>query len=160
MTARFLLLHILHAAHGDACGVLPIHGQTSATSHAWPWRWCESLAVCWSIRLALCYGHLNVCLSLDSVIHGGGWTMEAPQFWWGHKADKLTWLYCVGCEPHNMPDVPLVLGEPSHVVQSRKRDSRPHITKAEREHTPEPLARWLVELATRCTQGASFSRAV
>jgi hypothetical protein len=36
-------------------------------------------------------------------------------------------------------------------VQSRKReDYRPHITKAEREHTPPELALWLVELARRC----------
>jgi hypothetical protein len=37
------------------------------------------------------------------------------------------------------------------VVQSRKRhDYRPHITKAEREHTPPELAQWLVELAAKC----------
>ena len=50
-----------------------------------------------------------------------------------------------------MPTVPLVLGDAAYVVQSRKReDYRPHITKAEREHTPPELASWLVELATRC----------
>lgn len=81
----------------------------------------------------------------------GGWTLAAPQKWWGHKAEKSTWFYIVGCGPLDIPDVPLVLGEASHVVQSRKRhDYRPHISKAEREHTPEPLARWLVELASRC----------
>jgi len=43
------------------------------------------------------------------------------------------------------------MGEAAYVVQSRKRhDHRPHITKAEREHTPPPLAEWLVELARRC----------
>ncbi len=46
--------------------------------------------------------------------------------------------------------MPYRMDEPTHVVQSRKRhDYRPHITKAEREHTP-PLAEWLVELARRC----------
>lgn len=81
----------------------------------------------------------------------GGWTLAAPQKWWGHKAEKDTWFYIVGCEPGDTPNVPLVLGESSHVVQSRKRqDYRPHITKAEREHTPEALAVWLVELARRC----------
>ena len=81
----------------------------------------------------------------------GGWTLAAPQQWWGHKAAKATWFYVVGCEPNDIPDVPLVLGEPTHVVQSRKRhDYRPHITKAEREHTPPDLAVWLVELARRC----------
>lgn len=81
----------------------------------------------------------------------GGWTLAAPQKWWGHKAEKETWFYVVGCEPRDQPDLPLVLGEASHVVQSRKReDYRPHITKAEREHTPPELARWLVDLARRC----------
>jgi hypothetical protein len=82
----------------------------------------------------------------------GGWTLTAPQQWWGHKAEKSTWFYVVGCDPCDIPDVPLVLGEATHVVQSRKRqDYRPHITKAEREHTPPELAVWLVKLARRCT---------
>ncbi|MBS0227628.1 MAG: hypothetical protein JSS23_02915 [Proteobacteria bacterium] len=83
----------------------------------------------------------------------GGWTLAAPQLWWGHKAEKSTWFYIVGCEPGCIPTVPMVLGEATHVVQSRKRqDYRPHITKAEREHTPPELAAWLVELARRCKQ--------
>lgn len=81
----------------------------------------------------------------------GGWTLAAPQHWWGHRAAKETWFYVVGCEPAEVPDIPLRLDEPTHVVQSCKRDDcRPHITKAEREHTPPELARWLVDLARRC----------
>ncbi|CUI78566.1 MULTISPECIES: hypothetical protein [Achromobacter] len=81
----------------------------------------------------------------------GGWTFAAPQMWWGHKAEKATWFYIVGVAPAEMPPVPLVLGDATHVVQSRKRqDYRPHITKAEREHTPPQLAVWLVEVARRC----------
>jgi hypothetical protein len=77
--------------------------------------------------------------------------LPAPQHWWGHKAEKATWFYVVGCEPGDVPALPLVLGEAAYVVQSRKRqDYRPHITKAEREHTPPALAEWLVELARRC----------
>ena len=84
----------------------------------------------------------------------GGWTLAAPQKWWGHKAEKATWFYIVGCVPSEIPMLPLVLGDALYVVQSRKRhDHRPHITKAEREHTPEALARWLVELARRCRIG-------
>ena len=83
----------------------------------------------------------------------GGWTLAAPQKWWGHKAEKATWFYVVGCFPSDIPALPLVLGDALYVVQTRKRsDHRPHITKAEREHTPEALARWLVELARRCGQ--------
>lgn len=82
----------------------------------------------------------------------GGWTLGIHQHWWGHRAAKATLLYIVGCEPRDIPDMPaLRLDEPTHVVQSRKRtDYRPHITKAEREHTPPELARWLVELAAKC----------
>lgn len=83
----------------------------------------------------------------------GGWTLAAPQFWWGHRAEKATWFYVVGCEPADMPELPLALGEPTHVVQTNKRgDQRPHITKAEREHTPPALAAWLVELARRTSK--------
>lgn len=80
----------------------------------------------------------------------GGWTLVAPQKWWGHKSEKSTWFYVCGCEPGEMPDLPYSMGEATHVVQSSKHDSRPHITKAEREHTPPDLARWLVDLALRC----------
>ena len=81
----------------------------------------------------------------------GGWTLAAPQKWWGHKAEKASWFYVAGCEPQDVPEIPLILGDAAYVVQSRKRnDYRPHITKAEREHTPPELAEWLVVLARRC----------
>lgn len=81
----------------------------------------------------------------------GGWTLAAPQKWWGHRAEKDSWFYVVGCEPVEIPEIPLVLGDAAYVVQSRKRhDHRPHISKAEREHTPPALAEWLLELARRC----------
>jgi len=81
----------------------------------------------------------------------GGWTLPIHQHWWGHRAEKATLLYIVGCNPEDIPALPYRLDEPTHVVQSRKRDgSKPHITKAEREHTPPELAAWLCELARRC----------
>jgi len=83
----------------------------------------------------------------------GGWTLPIVQMWWGHKAEKKTWLYIVGCEPQNVPEMPMLLGYATHVIQSRKRnDSRPHVSKAEREHTPPDLAAWLIELARRCAR--------
>ena len=81
----------------------------------------------------------------------GGWTLPIHQHCWGHRAKKETLLYIVGCEPTNVPPLPYRMDEPTHVVQSPKRTGhRPHITKAEREHTPPELARWLVALATQC----------
>jgi hypothetical protein len=88
----------------------------------------------------------------------GGWTKPICQYWFGHRAEKKIWLYIVGVGPQSIPPYPVVLGEPTHVVQSRKRvGSRPHITKAEREHTPERLAVWLVALA-RSTENSRTSR--
>ena len=87
----------------------------------------------------------------------GGWTLGIAQHWWGHRAEKLTKLYIVGCEPNDIPEQPMVLGMSTHKVSNggshpRKgeRGYRPECTRAEREHTPPDLARWLVELASRC----------
>jgi len=93
----------------------------------------------------------------------GGWTLPISQHWWGHRAEKLTWLYVVGCEPGEVPEIPMRMGRATHVIaQSRMRRKdgtrlrkgmegwRPEVTKAEREHTPIELARWLVDLARRC----------
>ncbi len=92
----------------------------------------------------------------------GGWTLPIFQQWWGHRAEKATLLYIVGCEPANVPDVPMVLGAASHTIASSKKRQhrdhpqfRPEVTKAEREHTPPELAIWLVELAKRCSRVAA-----
>jgi hypothetical protein len=80
----------------------------------------------------------------------GGWTLPVLQQWWGHRAEKATLLYLCGIEPSELPLIPFVMGEATHVVQSRKREGyRPHISKAEREHTPIEFARWLVEAASK-----------
>jgi hypothetical protein len=97
-----------------------------------------------------------------------GWTLPISQSWWGHKAQKFTWLYIVGCEPQDVPAIPIILGSASHVIaQSRMRRKdgtrlrkgmpgwRPEVTKAEREHTPPELALWLVDLAKRCKAPAA-----
>lgn len=87
----------------------------------------------------------------------GGWTFPVWQFWWGHRAAKATWLYIVGARPADMPAVPFVLGNAPCVIGSsgKRKDGtrahRPETTKAEREHTPEALCAWLLELAQRCS---------
>jgi len=98
----------------------------------------------------------------------GGWTLPISQHWFGHRAEKMTWLYVVGCEPHEVPEVPLSLADPTHVVaQPKKRPTvvrlrkgmqgwKPEISRAERELTPAPLAAWLVELARRCDENAAL----
>lgn len=81
----------------------------------------------------------------------GGWTAEVRQCDWGHKAEKLTWFYIVGCHPDDLPELP-PRGEPTGVIKPQRGVPRTLkiVTKAEREHTPPPLAVWLVELARRC----------
>lgn len=78
----------------------------------------------------------------------GGWTLPINQHSFGHRAEKKTWLYICGVEPRDIPDLPLVLGRATHCIRPTKSHPRlPSVTKAEREHTPIDLARWLVELA-------------
>lgn len=80
----------------------------------------------------------------------GGWTGEIRQCDWGHKAEKLTWIYIVGCHPDDLPELP-PHAEPVGVIKPQRGVPRmlKIVTKAEREHTPPPLAEWLVELARR-----------
>jgi len=94
----------------------------------------------------------------------GGWTLPISQHWFGYRAEKMTWLYVVGCEPGNVPALPLDLADPPRVVaqlkgrngnpRPRKGDQgwRPEVTRTERERTPPALASWLVELARRCDE--------
>jgi hypothetical protein len=83
-----------------------------------------------------------------------GFTLSVSQWWWGHKAEKNTWLYVCGCEPFDAPEMPFKIGEATHcIAQSSRRQRlrfRPEVTKAEREHTPPAFAAWLLELAGRC----------
>lgn len=96
----------------------------------------------------------------------GGWTLPVWQSWFGHRADKATLLYIVGCEPADIPPFPLRLGTASHVIAQRRTLAngsrlrkgmpgwRPEVTRAERELTPPPFAAWLVDLASRCRVSA------
>lgn len=80
----------------------------------------------------------------------GGWTAEIRQCDWGHRAEKRTWLYIVGVHPDDLPELP-PRGEATGVIKPRRGVPRTLkiVTKAEREHTPPALARWLIDLARR-----------
>ena len=81
----------------------------------------------------------------------GGWSMEIKQFHFGHRAEKKTWLYIVGCQPDDIPVMPHREGKATHCVRPTRTYPRlPSITKREQEQTPPDLAIWLVELARRC----------
>lgn len=81
----------------------------------------------------------------------GGFTLVAPQFWWGHRAEKASRFYIVGCAPHSLPEIPFALGEPTHVVATRKKNgNKLELSPAGREGTPRRLAEWLLDVARRC----------
>lgn len=83
----------------------------------------------------------------------GGWTALVRQCDWGHRAEKPTNLYIVGCHPDDLPPLP-PSREPTHVIGDVGRASlgnkKPEVSKEERERTPPQLATWLVELARKC----------
>lgn len=71
----------------------------------------------------------------------GGWTLPIYQGHFGHRAPKATWLYIVGVEPAQIPDLPFDLALPWGRVEL--------MGKAERESTPLAFCAWLFELASR-----------
>lgn len=82
----------------------------------------------------------------------GGWTLRAPQFWWGHQCQKATWFYIVGIARAKIPAIPFRMGlSPNIMCTSIKKDKyrRPEISKSMRAHTPFLLALWLVDLVKR-----------
>lgn len=81
----------------------------------------------------------------------GGWTLSVNQHWFGHKAQKRTWLYIVGCESKNIPEYSVNFNVISHTIcSSKKKNGKKEVTRVEREATPEKFAKWLVELAESC----------
>ena len=70
----------------------------------------------------------------------GGWSLGIQQHDFGHRAEKATWLYIVGCAPDEIPELPLPLTKATHCIRPTKAYPRlPSVTKAEREHTPPTL---------------------
>jgi hypothetical protein len=101
----------------------------------------------------------------DGVDEYGGETFEVSQCDWGHPARKRTWLYIVGLQ-RPLPPKPGPR-EPTHWASGgRTRSSRhgspvpPGIkvcSAQQRRRTPPDFARWLVELASRCTDQCRHS---
>lgn len=87
---------------------------------------------------------------------GVGWTLPISQFWFGHRCEKKTYLYIVGCSPGELPSLPFAMGDAPRVVSTSTRREkndplwRPEVGKREREATPALLAQWLVDVAQIC----------
>jgi len=102
---------------------------------------------------SLLWQHMNLPKPGDPG-NGCGWSLSVPQFWWGHQANKSTWLYVCGLERRSCPDIPFRLGEAMYVIGgSKSRRPRPTLSKSKRERTPFEFAQWLIELARRCFVG-------
>jgi hypothetical protein len=84
----------------------------------------------------------------------GGYSLCVNQSWWGHKAQKKTLLYIVGCNRNELPEMPIKLDLVQFIVASSVRKGhpkyKPEISKKEREATPVDFAKWLIAVAERC----------
>ncbi|KAB0547869.1 hypothetical protein F7R01_10215 [Pseudomonas argentinensis] len=91
-----------------------------------------------------------------------GWTLVISQWWWGHRAEKLTRLYICGAKPSELPPMPYRMGEASHVIAQSSLNQhlrrRPEVSKKEREATPVELATWLIEVARICGSNIAAER--
>lgn len=80
----------------------------------------------------------------------GGYTLEVSQHWWGHPAEKRTWLYIVGVPLDQIPPLPPQTPPPPTRVEGRaSRGVVERMAKTKRHLTPPAFAEWLVELARR-----------
>jgi hypothetical protein len=70
----------------------------------------------------------------------GGWTCCVDQGHYGHRANKATWLYAVGC-----PDLPTLIWGPS--PKRKPNDTCNWLTHKERAATPLPFRDLLLSLA-------------
>ena len=94
----------------------------------------------------------------------GGYTILVRQCDWGHRAEKPTFLYIVGCPVQYLPPMPprIEVDAPAWMPSRRRltdrETTRPRgsrgvlerMSKATRHLTTPDFAAWLVELARRC----------
>lgn len=94
----------------------------------------------------------------------GGWSVEVRQCDFGHRAEKPTWLYVVGCAQADLPAMParVEVAEPAWVPSVRRLSDREttrprgsrgvleRMSKHQRHLSPPAFAEWLVEVARLC----------
>lgn len=86
----------------------------------------------------------------------GGFTVDVNQAWFGHRAEKRTWIYICGCQFKDVPAHPITFHRPPCVIANDGRipagspGYRKEVTKREREATPEAFAQWLIAIAKQC----------
>ncbi len=86
----------------------------------------------------------------------GRFAIDLDQHWFGHRAQKRTWVLISGCQITQLPPLPFAIGQAPRVITNvhglRKGDPRyrKEVTKREREATPPAFAAWLVAVAKLC----------
>jgi hypothetical protein len=89
----------------------------------------------------------------------GGYTLSVDQFWFGHKAQKRTWLYVCGTPLKKVPPIPLIFGVPTHTISSsraRFKNGKKEVSKWEREATPLDFALFLIEIARSSRPNSNY----
>jgi len=83
-----------------------------------------------------------------------GLSIAVRQQWFGHKAEKATWLYICGGKA--LPPIPFVLGYPEvkwDPWKGKRKISHPdmqRLSNRQRQSTPIEFAKWLVSVASQC----------
>ncbi len=80
-----------------------------------------------------------------------GFTIQVSQHWFGHKAEKSTWLFISGIEPREVRPAPLVFAEPEYVIAQNTKSvkRKKEVSKADRERTPPQFADFLIDIAIK-----------
>lgn len=87
-------------------------------------------------------------------------TVAFPQYWFGHPADKPTWIWVCGMKPCDLPPITLRFGEAEWVMCSGKAGEKPpqfDTRQQFREHTP-PRSRHLACRNRKTLHRSRFSR--
>jgi hypothetical protein len=79
-----------------------------------------------------------------------GFTFGLEQFWFGHLAQKRTWLYICGTQARDLPEIPMRFGYPKNLWSTHKNSMKRVRHSGIRNATPPAFAKWLVETAERC----------
>jgi len=96
------------------------------------------------------FKHMGIKLD-GSTDQYGGYVLSIDQFWFGHRAQKRTYLYICGCEPGSIPSYVLNFNAVTHTIStSSKRTGKKECNRSEREATPLKLAEWLIKIALIC----------
>jgi hypothetical protein len=97
-------------------------------------------------RHSLLWSVLNLPKGLE-IDNWGGYSVCVNQSWFGHKAEKNTLLYIVGCPRKELPAIPLRMDAITHTVNRDPRGIKKELSKKAREATPIDFAKWLIRVA-------------